>query len=269
MGDGRWVNNFTSQNQLSVLWAFWRQSSAAVGRILAPTDGSPQIECFAGLWRAGCAKFSVARSLRPRGHWESPVGPPRRRAGLGGASKACPPRSRSAPWQTQEIPCLYHHGCEQRSVWPAEVGAIFAVRHVVCRCASFSHLTIQPPTAAPWGPMPGESGVRHPCVTTNPRIQPPKHPSMPSFSGVLFVFCSRSMENAAGSPIKRKCKVLLHLGNSVAFFVDNPRLSGIRFVDTHSFRANRVPVPPHTSFGSPKWPPRRRTRVFLTLLGGN
>jgi hypothetical protein len=85
-----------------------------------------------------------------------------------------------------------------------------------------SHTTPHPqPMAAPWGPMPGENRVRHPEKAQNPPIQPPKHPSMPALCGALFVFCSRSPENVVGLTKTRKCKVLLHLGNSVAFFVDN------------------------------------------------
>src|SRR5580658_4969562 len=95
--------------------------------------------------------------------------------------------------------------------------------------------------------MPGENGVRYPIPTQNAPNQPSKHLSMPSFSGGLFVFCSRLRQNTTESEKTRKCKVLLHLGNSVAFFVDNVGPPELALMHTHSFIANRVPVPPHTS----------------------
>jgi hypothetical protein len=99
-------------------------------------------------------------------------------------------------------------------------------------------------TAAPWGPMPGENGVRHPRETPEPPVQPPKHPSMPSLSGVLFVFCSQSRENATGPAKLRKCKVLLHLGNSVAFFVDNTGTPEYDLdIRTHSLRIGCLFLP--------------------------
>jgi hypothetical protein len=55
-----------------------------------------------------------------------------------------------------------------------------------------------------------------------------------AISGVVFVVYSLRLDTVTFEVIARKCKLLLHLGNSVVFFVDKRLSRTVRFLYRHS-----------------------------------
>src|ERR1035437_8971161 len=82
-----------------------------------------------------------------------------------------------------------------------------------------------------------------------------------------FVRCLFACIKSIGPPLQtsQKCKLLLHLGNSLAFSVDNKLSLTYDFIYLHSSSTTDAKPSPHVSpVAFPQWPLPKRTRLFLT-----
>src|SRR5436305_2826527 len=68
-----------------------------------------------------------------------------------------------------------------------------------------------------------------PCTSVKTSRKPrvfgdyyPESRTQPSFTLTLFALCSAERRRYCNTETARKCRVLLHLGNSVSFFIDKP-----------------------------------------------
>jgi len=218
----RSANIFTPQKRFSAVgrWDWWAEAEDA--RTSDPAGNILRLAWSVEPSLAGSGKLLAVAPAPLPGRWGSPAGPEQSRAVPGESQPTFRPRSRSEPSQIPETPCPYHHGCEQKRGWPAATSPTSAARLPLSRRSCRPLLCTQPLRREHLrGQIPAKFG-REPGRNTEPRPSRTEKPvKQRQFPALLFAFCSVLINPAVSSSSAQKCKLLLHLGNSRAFYVDN------------------------------------------------
>jgi hypothetical protein len=191
---------------------------------------------YAVFWHSRSERLVAKAPWLRRVRSESPAEPALQQAECGESQLASRRRSRSTRWRTREILCPFRLDCERKRESPAATGptsaAHFGTSPRSCRLlhkrpspGSKLHLGCQ---IRPGDPIPSTQN-RYPSPTTTAKPLRER-----ASSGVVFVVCSLHPETVTCEIIPRKCKLLLHLGNSAAFFVDKGLPRTVRFPYRHS-----------------------------------
>ncbi len=184
--------------------------------------------------------------MPPPVRWESQGESARWRAVFGGSRPAFRLRSRSRRSQTPEIPCPCHHGCAQKRGSQVAIGPTCAAQFLPLRrsCRRF-HRCRHPPTEHMRGQISGKHRTKPAKETRIPPSPTPKPARKREFAALLFALPSVSENPPNGLRSSQKCKLLLHLGNSRAFSVDNKmRLTYDFATGTRPERSSAVPPLP-------------------------
>jgi hypothetical protein len=173
-------------------------------------------------WREGFARLRAKQRARPAERWESPVKSVATTEGRGGRPPTCRRRSRSGLLQTQELLSLCRRGCAQKPEWP-EATAPTSDAHLPIFLAPSGPLPrrVNPAIPASEGPNEWCTPASYPSIPANCPPSYPKSRSAQPISPHIFAFCLCLRKEPSGAAKTGKCKLLLHLGNSIAFSVDN------------------------------------------------
>jgi len=179
------------------------------------------VRCVAP-WPAEFEKPAAIGLTTPLGRWEFPAATARLQAEGGGSRPAFRRRSRSARWQIPEIRCPSHRGCERKRGSQAAIeptsAAHFPPSDHACRAPHRAELCVREHLR---GQMFGKSAVKPGNKTKVRPSRTAKQARGREFPVAIFAVYSLSGNPPSASRNPQKCKLLLHLGNSRAFFVDN------------------------------------------------
>jgi len=173
-------------------------------------------------WRSRFERLVATTPWRRPGRSESLTESALQQAECGESQLASRQRSRLMRSRTREILCPFRLDCERKRESPAASGS-----------TSVAHFGISPRSCRPLHKRPSPSSKLHLGCQILPEDPKPstqnQYPSPTTtakslreraISGAIFVVCSLQPSTVTQEVIARKCKLLLHLGNSVAFFVD-------------------------------------------------
>ncbi len=160
--------------------------------------------------------------MRPSGRWGFPAATARLQAEPGGSRPAFRPRSHSRRWQIPEIPFPCRRGCEQKRGSQAAIEPTSAAHFPpLDRACGALHRAERYLREHLRGQMSAKSGVKSGNKTSLRPSWTAKQAKQQEFPAAIFAVYSLSQNPPISVRSPRKCKLLLHLGNSRAFFVDN------------------------------------------------
>jgi hypothetical protein len=195
---------------------------AGVAQTSSREDSIHPQEWYEVFWRSRSGRLVATEPSPPPEHLGSPTESAQRQAECGESQLASLRRSRSTRWQIREILYPFRLDCERKRESPAATGptsaAHFGISPRSCRPlhkrpspGSKLHLGCQ---ILPEDPKPSTQN-QYPSPTTTAKSLRER-----AISGAIFVVYSLQPNTVTQEVIARKCKLLLHLGNSVAFSVD-------------------------------------------------
>jgi hypothetical protein len=171
----------------------------------------------------------------PSARLEYPVADAEHAVECGGLPPASLLRSHSKPWRTPGTPCLFLPCCarirgSQAAVWSTSASLSSTVPRSCKALQSAFQLRFKAPQRPNLEPSVPEGSPQNTSISGKQAELPRRTVNFGRYVRCLFAL-DFAPEPLSGA---RKCKLLLHLGNSVAFFIDKPDTLPYDFSCQHS-----------------------------------
>ena len=228
------ANIFTPLKVISVSGLAAFRIAARDARISGREDSTLPRGSYEAFSRSGFEPLAATVPWQRRARWEFPAEFALQQAMCGESQQASRQRSRSAKSQIREtlFPCRLD--CAQRRGLPAAAeptsGAHSGTLPHSCRPL---HKRPPPAQTAPHLPNAHRRSNTFGVKSGSNPAKGGQTPIERAFSAVLFALCSPHRHRPIHQGIIWKCKLLLHLGNFRAFFIDNGFSLALGFLYRH------------------------------------